>query len=173
MIVLIVIGLVSAVTLSSLVAGGTGTRQGRDRAAGRRRRVVNQNPAAATPADVLDALVADGVPRDQARLVVERAARHGIGPFTQWLWMQRHGATALAIAVAADLTQRDLLDHLGSDTRPDLEALGLFARYNGLRLDPEVGRPTMGRRVLVDSGVAVPDSDDARPAEPGTTDRAA
>ena len=76
----------------------------------------------------------EGVAPEQARFITEKAAQHGIKPFTMWLWLRQFDAEALGIVVAADLTHRQLLTHISNGTVPDLEELKVFAQLNGLNL---------------------------------------
>jgi hypothetical protein len=110
-------------------------------AAGRRRlRHLDRHPHTATYDDLRERLRHEGVPAVRTRFLLERAAQHEVAPFAMWLWLERFDADSLEIVVAADLTTRDLLDHLCLGTLPDLEELGLFARFNGL---PAAGAPTL------------------------------
>lgn len=151
----LVIGLVGVATLVACAAARPASEGGRTRSAARRRRFVEKNPTHVNSHDILVQLRRDGVAPAQARFITEKAAEHGIKPFTMWLWLQQFDAEALGIVVAADLSHRDLLTHISNGTVPDLEELKLFASANGLHIaGPPVRTPR--RKVLVDSGVAAP-----------------
>ncbi|WP_148613106.1 hypothetical protein [Nocardioides rubriscoriae] len=151
----LVIGLVGAVVLVACAAAQPAGDRGLQRGAARRRRFVEQNPTHVNSHDIRTQLVRDGVALSQARFITEKAAEHGIKPFTMWLWVQQFDAEALGIVVAADLSHRDLLTHISNGTVPDLEELKVFAAANGLHIaGPPVRTPR--RRVLVDSGLTAP-----------------
>jgi hypothetical protein len=152
---LVVIGLVSAAVVACSVSSRPATSRTRDRVAARRRRFVQQNPTHVNLQDIRETLLREGVTPDQARFITEKAAEHGIKPFTMWLWLEQFDAQALGIVVAADLSHRDLLTHISNGTIPDLEELKLFASANGLVIaGPPVRTPR--RKVLVDSGLTAP-----------------
>lgn len=164
----VVIGLVSVIALVAFAAACPTDERGRQRDALRRRRFVEQNPTHVNSQDIRHQLVRDGVALSQARFITEKAAEHGIKPFTMWLWVQQFDAEALGIVVAADLSHRDLLTHISNGTVPDLEELKLFAAANGLVIaGPPVRTPR--RKVLVDSGLTAPRRAPLPPIhEPGT-----
>ncbi|MBS41989.1 MAG: hypothetical protein CMH83_02185 [Nocardioides sp.] len=132
MVTVLVLVVTAATVVSALVAARPATERSLHRAAARRRALVEAQPTRATYADILTELVADGVSREQARFVTEKAADDGIRPFTMWLWLRQFDARALSVVVAADLPHQDLLMHIGNGTVPDLEELSLFASANGL-----------------------------------------
>lgn len=104
----------------------------RNRDADRRTRYVELHPQHANSGDVERRLLAADLTPAEARLVVEKAADHGIKPFTMWMWIDQYDAKTLAVVVTADLSHHELLAHLGAGTLPDLEQLQLFASINGL-----------------------------------------
>ncbi len=126
-----------ALTVAAVAAQASrpATAASRRRSAARRARFVEANPTHANSTDIVAGLVRGGFSPHQAHFVIDHARRSGVRPFTMWLWLERFGADALGVAVAADLTQAQLLAHLGSGTAPDLGELGLFASLNGLDLD--------------------------------------
>lgn len=128
--------LCGAVAALALVAQASrpATDRSRRRAAARRVKFVEANPTHANTADVLAGLARAGVPARQAHFVSEHALGLGIRPFTLWMWLERFGAESLSLAVAADVTQAQLLTHLSNDTAPDADELRLFASANGLVL---------------------------------------
>lgn len=107
----------------------------RRRSAARRARFVEANPTHANSTDIVAGLLRGGLAPRQARLVADHARARGVRPFTMWLWLERFGADSLSVAVVADLTQAQLLAHLGAGTSPDLGDLAFFAALNGLDLD--------------------------------------
>jgi hypothetical protein len=104
----------------------------RNRDADRRTRYVEAHPQHANSGDVERRLLAADLTPAEARLVVEKAAAHGIKPFTMWMWIDQYDAKTLAVVVTADLSHHELLAHLGAGTLPDLQQLQLFASINGL-----------------------------------------
>lgn len=138
-----VIGLVTVAVLVACLAARPTDGGTVERSAARRRRYVDQHPIHVNSHDIRGALVRDGVSPAQARFITDKAAEHGIKPFTMWLWLQQFDAEALAIVVAADVTHRDLLAHISNGTVPDLEELALFASANGLVV---AGTPSRPRR---------------------------
>lgn len=110
----------------------------RARDTGRRARRVARHPQHVNSGDIERLLLEASLPASEARLVVERASKHGIKPFTMWMWIQQYDARTLALVVTADLTHADLLTHLGQGTVPDLRELQVFASLNGLTV---TGRP--------------------------------
>lgn len=151
----VVVAVIAAAVLAACVASQPTNDRGRDAGAARRRKFVEQNPTHVNPQDIRNTLVREGVSPDQARFITEKAAEHGIKPFTMWLWLEQFDAEALGIVVAADLSHRDLLMHISDGTVPDLEELKLFASANGLVIaGPPVRTPR--RKVLVDSGLSAP-----------------
>jgi len=126
-------GLAVATVLVSQ-ASRPASRSSRRRAASRRARFVALHPTQVNSTDVVAALRRAGLDRGQAHAVVDHALARGVRPFTMWLCLEHLGAEEFCIAVAADLTQRDLLTHLSDGTVPDAEELKLFASANGLNL---------------------------------------
>ncbi|WP_323792146.1 hypothetical protein [Nocardioides sp.] len=131
--------MMSCVALTASVAAVRASRPAtvatRRRADARRARFVEANPTHANSTDIVAGLVRGGLAPRQARLVADHARATGVQPFTMWLWLERFGADSLGVAVVADLTQAQLLAHLGAGTSPDLRDLRLFASLNGLDLD--------------------------------------
>ncbi|GEP32551.1 hypothetical protein NSZ01_03190 [Nocardioides szechwanensis] len=115
-------------------ASSPASGRSRNRDAGRRTRYVEAHPQHANSGDVERRLLAADLTPAEARLVVEKAAAHGIKPFTMWMWIDQYDAKTLAVVVTADLGHHELLAHLGAGTLPDLEHLRLFASINGLPL---------------------------------------
>ncbi|MFB9312081.1 hypothetical protein [Nocardioides plantarum] len=151
----LVIGLVSVATLVACATAKPAGERGRQQSAARRRRFVEQHPTHVNSLDIRRELLRGGISPAQAQLVTEKAAERGIKPFTMWLWLEQHDAEALAVAVAADLSQCELLTHLSNGTAPDLAELEVFASVNGLVIDDQPAQATY-RKVLVDSGAKVP-----------------
>lgn len=138
MILLLLIGSLTAGVLLATQASRPATDSSRKRQAARRAKYVASNPTHVNSADIVAALMLDGVPDEQARFITERAHELGVKPFTMWLWLEQFDAQALSIVIAADLTHRDLLTHLSEGTMPDMEELRLFASANGLDADAPV-----------------------------------
>ncbi len=101
----------------------------------RRLRHVARHPEQVNAGDVERLLVAHDVSRDEARLVVGKAADGVIDPLTMLTWIQQYDARSLSVVVAAGLSHLDILEHLTHSTVPDLRELALFASLNGA---PEV-----------------------------------
>ncbi len=127
----LIIGLLALAAASTRPA----TDRSRSHASERRRAFIEQNPTHVHSHDILALLRTAGMPAEQAHYIVDKAEVDGIKPFTLWLWLNRFDAEALGLAVAADLTQRQMLTHLSNDTTPDADELRLFASFNGLPLD--------------------------------------
>ena len=163
----VVIGLVSVALLVACAAAQPSSIRSQERVAARRRGFIEKNPTQVNSYDILCFLVRDGVDLDQARFITDKAAEHGIKPFTMWLWLEQYDADVLGVVVAADLTHRELLTHISDGTVPDLDELRIFASANGLA---EVGpRVTVRRKVLVESGLAARKRPPLPPIyEPGT-----
>jgi hypothetical protein len=135
--VLFVIGFVTLATLALVAAGLVLTRRPRgfrDPEVDRRMRHVRRHPLDVTADDIEQLLTASGLPEDDVRLVSRTAVVAGVQPYTLWLGLEVFGARALAIAVAANLSNAELLERLGSDALPDLPELEVFAGLNGLAL---------------------------------------
>lgn len=133
----------TARTASASVSGRT-----RPRDVTRRLRHLTQHPRQVGSSDIERLLLADDVPAVEARLVVEKAATHGINPFTMLMWIQQYDARSLSVVVAADLGHQELLLHLAGDTVPDLGELGLFASLNGLSVTARATRTPVGATVV-------------------------
>lgn len=126
LLLLVVVGCLLAVGAS----GTTGTRHTKD--ADRRLRWVERHPHQANTGDIAALMRAHELPAEEIDLVVAKARRLGIRPFTMWVWIQQFGVHTLAVVVAADLKHEVLLAHLGQGTLPDLDELEVFAALNGL-----------------------------------------
>jgi hypothetical protein len=133
------IALVSIVGLACLVAAGaSGPTSGRQRGKDldRRMRWVEKNPQQANMGDIAALMRAHELPDAEIDLVVGKARRLGIRPFTMWVWIHQFGVHTLSVVVAADLKHEELLAHLGNGTLPDLADLEVFAALNGLPTRP-------------------------------------
>lgn len=124
----------------------------RNRDADRRARYVEAHPQLANSGDVERRLLEAGLSSAEARLVREKAADHGIKPFTMWMWIDQYDAATLAVVVLADLRHDELLAHLGSGTVPDLEQLQLFASINGLPVTERKLRTPVTATVVLTGG---------------------
>jgi len=98
-----------------------------DRARDRRLRRVIGDPGLANMGDIARLLERAGVPHDEARRVLERAAELGITSQTMWVWSRRFGADGLATAITAGLGPGELLGHLLDGTSPDFRDLRVLA----------------------------------------------
>ncbi len=138
----VLIGLVIGGLYLAAISSRPATARSRSSLGARRLAYLEQHPTHVNSADVLAMLRGDGLPADQAHFIVDKAAEDGIRPFTMWLWLTQFDAEGLGLVVAADVTQSQLLSHIGNDTTPDLEELRLFAALNGFETRGTVPTPT-------------------------------
>ena len=102
----------------------------RSRSRSRRRR-VDRDPGLANVGDLARLLAAVGVPPGPAREVLTAATGRGITTRTMWVWSQRFGGEALAVAVTAGMGHAEMLEHLILDTAPDFAGLRVLADLAG------------------------------------------
>jgi hypothetical protein len=161
---MVVLGLlVAAVALAwPLASSLRGSHRERDR----RLRYVARHPEQVNTGDICR-LLARELGRDEVALIIDRAERLGVRPWTMLSWIQRYDVHTLAVVVAAELSHEELLLHLGNGTLPDLAELEVFAAINGLSAEcgtparPPVSRPALaapatapaaGSSVVAESG---------------------
>jgi len=124
--------IVIAVLASALIgwlATATATPTARRREADRRRRRVVRHPALANLGDVQRRLDAD-LSAAHADFVVERIARHRIDAATLWTWLDRFGADALVLSLAAGGGYAGLLRILRDEKAYDVDEAGVLARLS-------------------------------------------
>lgn len=107
---------VPTVVLIAYVATASATPRSRRREAARRARRVTRHPALANLGDVHRRLDAE-LPAAHADFVMSRVARHRVDAVTLWTWLDRLGAEALVLALAAGHGYAGLLRIL-RDERP-------------------------------------------------------
>lgn len=113
----------------------------RRRSVERRRRYVSRHPAFVNLGDV-ERRLDDALPRHQVDFVLARVARHRVDAPTLWAWLERYGAEALVLALAADHGYAGLLRLLRADAPYDVHELEVFARLSTPELfedGPRVG----------------------------------
>jgi hypothetical protein len=134
---------VSIAVLAATLATSTASPSSRRRAADRRRRYVSRHPGLVNLGDVERRLDAE-LPRHHADFVLARIARHRVDARTLWTWLDRFGAEALVLALAADHGYAGLLRLLRADAAYDLDELAVLARLSAPELfaDPA---PTLAR----------------------------
>ncbi len=109
----------------------------RRRSAERRRRTVDRHPGLVNLGDV-ERRLAEELPAHHHDFVLTRIGRQKIDARTLWAWLDRFGAEALVLALAADSGYAGLLRHLRGEAlnRAELEVLAglshpeLFAEPN-------------------------------------------
>lgn len=101
----------------------------RRRSLERRRRYVSRHPAFVNLGDV-ERRLDDELPRHQVDLVLARVGRHRIDAPTLWAWLERFGARALVLALAADHGYAGLLRLLRADAAYDVHELEVLARLS-------------------------------------------
>ncbi|WP_121251271.1 hypothetical protein [Nocardioides ferulae] len=139
---LVVIGVAVVLTYGVTTVGDRG-RRARQRA--RRARWVERHPEQVNSHDIRVLLSRELLP-DQVDLICARAESLRIAPLTMLMWIRRFDVATLALVVAADLSHRELLAHLGNGTTPDLAQLEVLACLNGLdQPEPELRVPAPGR----------------------------
>lgn len=104
------------------------TSRRRDRT--RRRRELRRHPDRVNLLDVENRLLADAVPEETVRRVMQRADRRRMAARTMWRWLDRHGSERLVLTIDADLGEDAIRDHLRGGTSPDWTSLSLFAGLN-------------------------------------------
>jgi hypothetical protein len=124
---------VSVAALVAWLATATATASTRRRAEERRRRYVGKHPGSANLGDV-ERRLADELPAHQTDFVLAKVARTTIDARTLWAWLERFGASALVLALAADHGYAGLLRELRSDGPLDVDALEVFARLSNPEL---------------------------------------
>lgn len=103
-------------------AGGS---RGRD--LDRRFRQLRRDPDRVTLLDVENLLLAEPLPTQTVRRVLDAAGSRRLGARTMWRWAQAHGVSRLVMVVDAGLAEDTLLDHLDAGTVPDWTTLDVFA----------------------------------------------
>ena len=124
--------IVIAAVASALIgwlATATATPAARRREADRRRRRVGRNPALANLGDVQRRLDAD-LTVVHADFVIERIARHRIDAATLWTWLDRFGAEALVLSLAAGDGYAGLLRILRGEKAYDVDEARLLAELS-------------------------------------------
>ena len=132
-----------AVLVATLATPST-SPSARRRAAERRRRYVSRHPGTVILGDVERRLAAE-LPARQLELVLTRIARHRVDAATLWAWLERFGADALVLALAADHGYAGLLRLLREDATYDVHELEVLARLSTPELFVESGLPTLAR----------------------------
>lgn len=133
--ILVLLSLSVIAVVLATQAARPATAGSRSRAAVRRSKFITAHPTQVNAADVVQVLRRDGMSAHRARSLTTRAGILGITPFTMWLWCERFGAESLGLVVAADLTHRELLTHLGTGTAPVMHEARIFASANGWELE--------------------------------------
>ncbi|HYF71314.1 MAG TPA: hypothetical protein VD864_00760 [Nocardioides sp.] len=113
---------VSVAVLAATLATPSGSASARRRAAERRRRYVSRHPVAVNLGDVERRLAAE-LPPHHVDFVLARVARHRVDARTLWTWLDRFGAEALVLALAADHGYAGLLRLLRTDAAYDVDGL--------------------------------------------------
>ncbi len=135
--------LTPAVLLSLLVAALVACRPGatasgprverrRARERDRRLRHVDRHPRQVDLDDIETLMRVHELPEEEIRLLSARARSRGIRPLTMWAWSRQRGVHTLAVVVAADLSDEELVAHLADGTVPDLAELEVYAALHGL-----------------------------------------
>jgi len=109
---------VSIAVLAATLATPSGSPSARRRAVERRRRYVSRHPGLVNLGDVERRLAAE-LPARHVDFVLARVARHRIDARTLWTWLERFGAEALVLALAADHGYAGLLRLLRADAAYD------------------------------------------------------
>ena len=132
---LITIILIAAVALGwpLVLRGNASGRPGPTAGLDRRTKWVERHPGEANTGDIERVLTAQGLCLEDVRKVSDKAFRLGIKPFTMWMFVQTYGARELAVAVAAEVSHDELLEHLAEGSLPNFAELEVFAALNGLR----------------------------------------
>ena len=99
---------VPAAVLLAYAAGAGATPRSRRRDADRRARRVARHPGLANLGDVHRRLAAD-LPDAHRDFAMDRVVRHRVDARTLWTWLDRFGAEALVLALAAGHGYADLL----------------------------------------------------------------
>ena len=120
---------VSIATLVAWLATASASATTRRRSEERRRRYVGKHPGSVNLGDV-ERRLADELPFHQADFVLAKIARTTIDARTLWAWLERFGASALVLALAADHGYAGLLRELRSGGPLDVDALEVFARLS-------------------------------------------
>ncbi len=108
------------------------------RAVERRRRYVSRHPAFVNLGDVERRLDAE-LARAHVDFVLGRVARHRVDARTLWTWLERFGAEALVLALAADHGYAGLLRLLRADASYDVGELAVLARLGAPELFDDAG----------------------------------
>lgn len=132
---LITIILIAAVALGwpLVLRGNASGRPSPPAGLDRRMKWVERHPGEANTGDIERMLTAGGLCLEDVRKVSDKAFRLGIKPFTMWMFIQTYGARELAVAVAAEVSHDELLEHLAEGSLPNFAELEVFAALNGLR----------------------------------------
>lgn len=120
---------VPAVALIAYLAAAPLSASGHRREAARRDRRVTRHPALATLGDVQRRLDAE-LPGCHAAYVLARVDRHHIDAKTLWIWLDRHGAEALVLALASGQGYAGMLRILREEKEYDLAEASLLARLS-------------------------------------------
>lgn len=102
-------------------------------------------PVAVTSAEVEWMLGHDLSPDTSVELCRLGAVRR-VPPSLLWGWAEAHGSMALALALSAGYTGRDLALTCAVDTLLDIESLELLAELNGDRFGFALARASSDRR---------------------------
>ncbi|MCW2794294.1 MAG: hypothetical protein JWO76_3392 [Nocardioides sp.] len=126
---MIVAAVVAIAALAAWLTAATESPTSVRRAEERRRRYVARRPGGANLGDVERRLGLQ-VPGHHLDFVLARFERHRIDAQTLWAWLDRFGAPALVLVLAADHGHAGLLRLLRTGTPPDLEELEVLARLS-------------------------------------------
>lgn len=178
---LITIMLIAAVALGwpLVLRGSASARSVPSAGLDRRTKWVDRHPGEANSGDIERMLTTAGLCLEDVRKVSDKAFRLGIKPFTMWMFIQTYGARELALAVAAEVSHDEILEHLANGSLPNFAELEVFAALNGLRAAshdptgesrtrreplPEMDRPPTGpTRTLDDLDIHEPGDWDGVP----------
>ena len=80
-------------------------------------------------------------PECASRLWSDTWGRALVTPFSLWAWFRLYGAEVAALAVAAQLTEDDLLLHLSERRQPDRGVLEMLADLNCFPYATPAARP--------------------------------